>query len=30
MVETPKRVLVVIPHPDDGEGGCGGTSLPVD
>jgi LmbE family N-acetylglucosaminyl deacetylase len=25
MVETPKRVLVVIPHPDDGEGGCGGT-----
>jgi LmbE family N-acetylglucosaminyl deacetylase len=21
----PRRALVVIPHPDDGEGGCGGT-----
>ena len=25
MVETPERALVVIPHPDDGEGSCGGT-----
>ena len=25
MVDTPERALVVIPHPDDGEGGCGGT-----
>ena len=25
MLETPKVALVVIPHPDDGEGGCGGT-----
>ena len=25
MEETPGRVLVVIPHPDDGEGWCGGT-----
>ena len=25
MIETPKRVLVVIPHPDDAEGWCGGT-----
>ncbi|MCE2404094.1 MAG: PIG-L family deacetylase [Dehalococcoidia bacterium] len=25
MDETPGRVLVVIPHPDDAEGWCGGT-----
>ena len=25
MVETPRSALVVIPHPDDGEGWCGGT-----
>ena len=25
MVDTPARVLVVIPHPDDAEGWCGGT-----
>ena len=26
IIETPpRRALVVIPHPDDGEGGCGGT-----
>ena len=25
MRQTPKRVLVVTPHPDDAEGGCGGT-----
>ena len=25
MVETPERVLLVTPHPDDAEGGCGGT-----
>ena len=25
MVETPERALVVIPHPDDAEGSCGGT-----
>ena len=25
MVETPGRALVVIPHPDDAEGWCGGT-----
>ena len=25
MEETPKRVLLVTPHPDDAEGGCGGT-----
>ena len=25
MVETPARALVIIPHPDDGEGSCGGT-----
>ena len=25
MVDTPKRALVVIPHPDDAEGWCGGT-----
>ena len=25
MIETPKRVLLVTPHPDDAEGGCGGT-----
>lgn len=25
MNETPSRVLVVIPHPDDAEGWCGGT-----
>ena len=24
MVETPERVLLVTPHPDDAEGGCGG------
>jgi len=25
MVETPKKVLLATPHPDDAEGGCGGT-----
>ena len=25
IVETPRRVMVVPPHPDDGESGCGGT-----
>ena len=25
MPETPGRVLLVTPHPDDAEGGCGGT-----
>ncbi len=25
MAETPTRALVVIPHPDDAEGSCGGT-----
>ena len=25
MLKTPKRVLLVTPHPDDAEGGCGGT-----
>jgi LmbE family N-acetylglucosaminyl deacetylase len=26
IIQTPpRRALVVIPHPDDGEGGCGGT-----
>ena len=25
MLETPERVLVVVPHPDDAEGWCGGT-----
>jgi LmbE family N-acetylglucosaminyl deacetylase len=25
MVETPERALVIIPHPDDAEGWCGGT-----
>jgi LmbE family N-acetylglucosaminyl deacetylase len=25
MIETPGSALVVIPHPDDGEGWCGGT-----
>jgi LmbE family N-acetylglucosaminyl deacetylase len=24
-IDTPQRVMVVIPHPDDGESGCGGT-----
>lgn len=24
-ITAPERVLVVIPHPDDAEGGCGGT-----
>ena len=24
-VETPERAMLVIPHPDDGESGCGGT-----
>ncbi len=25
MLETPERVLVVVPHPDDAESWCGGT-----
>ena len=25
MEETPRRVMLVTPHPDDAEGGCGGT-----
>ena len=25
MLETPKRVLLATPHPDDAEGGCGGS-----
>ena len=25
MIDRPDRAMVVIPHPDDGEGGCGGT-----
>ena len=25
MDRTPQRVLLVTPHPDDAEGGCGGT-----
>ena len=25
MEQAPKRVLLVTPHPDDAEGGCGGT-----
>ena len=24
-IETPKRAMLVIPHPDDGESGCAGT-----
>ena len=24
-IETPHRAMLVIPHPDDGESGCGGT-----
>jgi LmbE family N-acetylglucosaminyl deacetylase len=24
-IETPERAMLVIPHPDDGESGCGGT-----
>ena len=26
MIERPERAMVVIPHPDDGEGGVGGTT----
>ena len=25
IIEAPKRAMLVIPHPDDGESGCGGT-----
>ena len=25
ITEAPRRILVVTPHPDDAEGGCGGT-----
>ncbi len=25
MIERPERAMLVIPHPDDAEGGCGGT-----
>jgi len=24
-IDTPERAMLVIPHPDDGESGCGGT-----
>lgn len=24
-IDTPKKAMLVIPHPDDGESGCGGT-----
>lgn len=26
MIERPERAMVIIPHPDDGEGGVGGTA----
>ena len=25
ITDPPRRILVVTPHPDDAEGGCGGT-----